>query len=263
MTAPAERQTIASTGQRPLAGHVAVVTGASRGIGAAIARELGANGANLVIDYATSSTVAEELARAVVAATPGVDAIALQADVADEAQARGLIANAIARFGRIDILVNNAGITRDRTLRKMTSAQWREVIETDLNGVFYCTQSAVEQMITQGNGRIVNISSVIAESGNIGQTNYAAAKGGMISFTRSLALELARYGITANCVAPGFIETDMVATVPDEIRTQIVSRIPLQRFGQPEEIARVVRFLCVEGGYITGQVININGGLYM
>ncbi|MCC6629146.1 MAG: 3-oxoacyl-ACP reductase [Chloroflexi bacterium] len=263
MTAPADHQAVTPTEQRPLAGHVAVITGAARGIGAAIARELGARGANLVIDYATSSAVAEALAQTVIEANPGVEAIAVQADVADEAQARGLIAGAIARFGRIDILVNNAGITRDRTLRKMTSAQWREVIDTDLNGVFYCTQPAVEQMIAQGSGRIVNISSVIAESGNIGQTNYAAAKGGMISFTRSLALELARYGITANCVAPGFIETDMVAAVPDEIRAQIVSRIPLQRFGTPEEIARVVRFLCIEGGYITGQTISINGGLYM
>jgi acetoacetyl-CoA reductase len=263
MTTPTERTSAATVTQRPLAGQVAVITGASRGIGAAIARELGAAGAHLVIDYATSVGPAEELARSVMAENAGVEAIAVQADVADEPQARGLIARAAQHFGRIDILVNNAGITRDRTLRKMTSEQWREVIDTDLNSLFYCTQPAVERMTAQGSGRIVNISSVIAESGNVGQTNYAAAKGGMISFTRSLALELARYGITVNCVAPGFIETDMVAAVPAELRAQIVGRIPLQRFGAPEEVARVVRFLCAEGGYITGQVININGGLYM
>jgi NAD(P)-dependent dehydrogenase (short-subunit alcohol dehydrogenase family) len=193
----------------------------------------------------------------------GVEAVAVQADVADEAQAHSLITQALDHFGRINILVNNAGITRDRTLRKMSSQQWREVIETDLNSLFYCTQPAVESMIELGGGRIVNISSITAESGNVGQTNYAAAKGGMIGFTRSLALELARYDITVNCVAPGFTETDMVATIPGEIRKLILGRIPLKRFGNPEEVAAAVRFLVIEGAYITGQVINVNGGLYM
>jgi len=263
MTVQLERNTLSRGTPLPLAGQVAVVTGASRGIGAAIARELASFGANLVLDYAHSVGPAQELARTVMAENRGVEAVALQADVADEAQARGLIAQAIDHFGRINILVNNAGITRDRTLRKMSSEQWQEVINTNLNSLFYCTQPAVESMIELGGGRIVNISSITAESGNVGQTNYGAAKGGMISFTRSLALELARYDITVNCVAPGFTETDMVATIPNEIRDLILARIPLKRFGTPGEVAAAVRFLVVEGAYITGQVINVNGGLYM
>jgi len=263
MTAVLEQTRTPGLAARPLAGKVAVITGAARGIGAAIARELAACGTNLVIDYAHSVGPAEGLARSLMSEYRGVEAVAVQADVADEAQARGLIAQALRRFDRINILINNAGITRDRTLRKMTIEQWREVIETDLNSLFYCTQPAVESMIEAGGGRVVNISSITAESGNVGQTNYAAAKGGMISFTRSLALELARYDITVNCVAPGFTETDMVATIPGEIRDMIVGRIPLKRFGTPEEVAAAVRFLCAEGGYITGQVINVNGGLYM
>jgi acetoacetyl-CoA reductase len=176
---------------RPLDGQVAVITGAARGIGAAIACELAAWGAHLVLDYAHSAGPAAELAQELMKQNR-IEALAIQADVADEAQARGLITAAFERFGRINILVNNAGITRDRTLRKMTSEQWREVIETDLNSLFYCTQPAVERMIEQGAGRVVNISSITAETGNVGQTNYSAAKGGMISFTRSLALEQSR-----------------------------------------------------------------------
>jgi NAD(P)-dependent dehydrogenase (short-subunit alcohol dehydrogenase family) len=248
---------------RPLAGQVAVVTGAARGIGAAIAGELARYGARLVIDYAHSVGPAQRLAQSLMAENKGIEAVAIQADVADEPQARGLIAQALECFGRVDILINNAGITQDRTLRKMTSEQWREVIDTDLNSLFYCTQPAVESMIEHGGGQIVNISSITAESGNIGQANYAAAKAGMFGFTRSLALELARYNITVNCIAPGFVETDMVAAIPDEIRDQIVARIPLKRFGTPEEVATAVRFLCVDGTYITGAVLNVNGGLYM
>jgi acetoacetyl-CoA reductase len=263
MTAVLERISTVRDIERPLAGQVAVITGAARGIGAAIARELARYGANLVIDYAHSVGPANDLAQSLMAENEGIRVVALQADVANEQQARGLITQAVACFGRIDILVNNAGITRDRTLRKMTTEQWREVIDTDLNSLFYCTQPAVESMIEHGGGRIINISSITAETGNVGQTNYAAAKGGMIGFTRSLALELARYNITVNCVAPGFTETDMVATIPSEIRDQIVSRIPLKRFGRSDEVAAAVRFLCMDGAYVTGQVINVNGGLYM
>ena len=246
-----------------LVGQVAVISGASRGIGAAIARELGGHGAHVVINYTRSAGPAEALARELTASdTPG-EALTIQANVADEAQARGLIEQTLERFGRIDMLINNAGITRDKTLRRMTSDEWREVIETNLNSVFYCTHAAMPHLLEQQGGKVVNISSIVALSGNIGQTNYTAAKGGLISFTRSLALEWARYNITVNCIAPGFIETDMLAVVPDDIRQQIIARIPLRRFGTPEEIAKAVRFLCVDGDYITGQTISVNGGLYM
>ncbi len=246
-----------------LEGQVAIVTGASRGIGAAIARELAGQGASVVINYARSAAPAEALAKELTAAGTGGEVLAVQADVGNEEQASGLIDQTLQRFGHLDILVNNAGITRDRTFRKLTAGAWREVIETNLNSVFYTTHPAVEHMIAQGRGKIVNISSIVALSGNIGQTNYTSAKGGLISFTKSLALELARYKITVNCVAPGFIETDMLAPVPDNIKEQIIARIPLRRFGKPEEIAKAVRYLCVDGDYVTGQTISVNGGLYM
>ena len=246
-----------------LEGQVAIVTGASRGIGAAIARELARQGANVVINYARSAAPAEALAKELTAAGTGGEVLAVQADVGNEEQASGLIDQTLQRFGHLDILVNNAGITRDRTFRKLSAGEWREVIETNLSSVYYTTHPAVEHMIAQGAGKIINISSIVALSGNIGQTNYTAAKGGLISFTKSLALELARYKITVNCVAPGFIETDMLAPVPDNIKEQIIARIPLRRFGKPEEIAKAVRFLCVDGDYLTGQTISVNGGLYM
>lgn len=246
-----------------LTGQVALVTGGSRGIGAAIVRELGAQGAAVAINYASSAGPAEELARELRAGGQAGETLTVRANVADEAQARAMIDQVWQRFGRLDILVNNAGITRDRTFRKLTSDDWRQVIETNLNGVFYVTHAAMPHLIEQGGGQVINISSIVALSGNIGQTNYTAAKGGLISFTKSLALEWARHSITVNCVAPGFIMTDMLAVVPEQIQQQIVNRIPLRRFGTPEEIARVVRFLCVEGGYITGQTISVNGGLYM
>ena len=262
----AERVEIGAT-SRPdtgaLRGKVAVITGSSRGIGAAIARELGAQGSYLALNYVRDGQKAQSLAHKLDAEGRAGGVITLQADVSDEDQADRLIETAWEHFGRIDILVNNAGITRDRTFRKMSSAEWREVIETNLNGVFYCTHAAMPYLIQQEGARVVNIGSVIGLSGNIGQANYAAAKAGIIGFTKTLALEWARYNITVNCVAPGFIDTDMLAGVPDEIREQITSRIPLRRFGTPEEVARVVRFLCTEGEYITGQVISVNGGLYV
>jgi NAD(P)-dependent dehydrogenase (short-subunit alcohol dehydrogenase family) len=189
--------------------------------------------------------------------------IAVKADISDEDQSRRLIEQTIEHFGRLDILINNAGITRDRTFRKMTPDEWRAVVETNLNGVFYCIHAATPHLIEQRDGQIINITSVIALSGNIGQANYAATKAGIIGFTKTLALELARYNITVNCVAPGFIETDMLAKVPDEYREKILERIPLHRFGTPEDVAKAVRFLCTDGDYITGEVISVNGGIYM
>ena len=246
-----------------LEGQVAIVTGASRGIGAAIARGLAEQGANVVINYARSAAPAEALAKELTAASKGGEVLAVQADVGNEEQASNLIDQALQRFGHLDILVNNAGITRDRTFRKLSATEWREVIETNLSSVYYTTHPAVEHMIERGAGKIITISAIVALSGNVGQTNYTAAKGGLISFTKSLALELARYKITVNCVAPGFIETDMLAPVPDNIKEQIIARIPLRRFGKPEEIAKAVRYLCVDGDYVTGQTISVNGGLYM
>jgi acetoacetyl-CoA reductase len=246
-----------------LSGQVAVISGASRGIGAAIARELGGHGASVLINYANSAGPAEALAQELRAGGEVGEVLTYQANMTDEAAARGMVERAFAHFGQVDILINNAAITRDRTFRKLTSDDWRTVIDTNLNSVFYATHTAVPHLIEQGGGKIINISSIVALSGNIGQTNYTAAKGGLISFTKSLALELARYKILVNCVAPGFIDTDMLAVVPDNIKEQITNRIPLRRFGKAEEIAKAVRFLCVDGDYITGQTISVNGGMYM
>ena len=168
------------------------------------------------------------------------------------------------RFGRVDYLINNAGITVDKTVRKMTVDDWRQVLDVNLSGAFQMTKAVLEHMIERGSGRIVNISSVIGETGNIGQANYAASKAGLFGFTKSLALEMAQRGITVNCVAPGFIETEMVAAIPEATLSKVVEKIPQRRLGKPEEVARVVRFLLEDdSSYITGAVFNINGGLDM
>jgi acetoacetyl-CoA reductase len=247
----------------PLKGKVAIVTGASRGIGAAIARELGSQGGHLVLNYVQSAEPAAALARDIEAGGKCGTVTTVRADIGREEQARGLIENVISRFGRLDILINNAAITRDRTFRKMTSEEWREVIDTNLNGVFYATHSAMPHLIENDSAQVINVSSIVALSGNIGQANYVASKAGIIGLTKTLALEWARYNVTVNCVAPGFIDTDMLAKVPDNIREQIIGRIPMRRFGTSEEVAKLVRFLCTEGSYITGQVVSVNGGLYM
>jgi acetoacetyl-CoA reductase/3-oxoacyl-[acyl-carrier protein] reductase len=186
-----------------------------------------------------------------------------QADVSSSHEARDLVKRIIEKWGRLDILVNNAGITKDRTLRKLSDDDWMAVINTNLNSAFYCTSAAVPSMIEQKYGRIVNIASVIGQAGNIGQANYSAAKAGMIALTKSTAQELARYGITANTVCPGFTATEMVTRIPEDIQDQIKGKIPLGRFATVEEIARAVLFLVAEGDYITGQQINVNGGIYM
>lgn len=244
-----------------LEGKVAIVTGASRGIGRSIALELARAGARVVVNYQNN----EEKAQAVVAeiaALPGVGLL-FKANVGVSAEARAMIAKVADEFGRLDILVNNAGITRDTSLKKMTDDQWQEVIQTNLNGYFYCTSAAIPIMSEQKSGRIINISSMNGQIAAFGQANYSASKGGVIAFTRTAALELARNGITVNTVSPGFTETDMFAQVPDNIQAQIKERIPLGRFGKPEEIAKAVLFLAADGDYITGQQINVNGGAYM
>jgi acetoacetyl-CoA reductase len=260
-----------------LDGRVALVTGGSRGIGRAIATALAAEGAKVAINYHTSEAAAREAVEEMNAArrdreqahsVGGADSaeefyMALQGDVSDADQARGLVRQVVEKWGRIDILVNNAGITRDRTLRKLTDDDWLNVINNNLNSVYYCTTAAMQAMIDQQFGRIINISSYVGQAGNFGQANYGASKGGIIAFTKTAALELARFNITVNALAPGFTLTDMLAKVPENVQDQIKAKIPLGRFGQPEEIAKAVLFLAADGDYITGQQINVNGGVYM
>ena len=244
-----------------LENQVAVVTGSSRGLGRAIAIEMAREGAAVVVNYnrgeAEAADVAEEIAKL------GSRCIVERADVSQPDQARGLINRALEEFGAVDVLVNNAGIVRDRTLRKLTDEDWTTVLSNNLNSAFYCTSAAAPGMIERQYGRIINVSSFVGQSGNIGQANYAASKAGLIGLTKTLALELARYNITVNAVAPGFLATDMVGKISDEIQEKIKQRIPLRRFGEPDEVARFITFIAAQGGYITGAELNINGGVYM
>jgi acetoacetyl-CoA reductase/3-oxoacyl-[acyl-carrier protein] reductase len=246
-----------------LDGQVAIVTGAGKGIGRAIALALGAEGAKVAVNYLSSAAAAEEVA-ATINGEGGEDrAFAIKANVSDPVESRGLISKVLERWGRLDIMVNNAGITRDRSIRKMTDEDWLEVIQTNLNAVFFCTTAAMQPMIEQKYGRIINISSMNGQTAAFGQANYGASKGGIIAFSKTAALELARFNITVNVVAPGFTLTDMLAKVPENVQEQIKSRIPMGRFGKPEEIAKAVVFLAADGDYITGAQINVNGGAYM
>jgi acetoacetyl-CoA reductase len=194
--------------------------------------------------------------------TSGGQGYAFGCDVQDPIAIESAVADILQRFGKIDVLVNNAGITRDRSLAKMSPDEWDAVLETNLSSVFHMTARVLPHMVSAGHGRIISISSVIGLHGNFGQANYAAAKAGIIGFTKSAAIELAKKGITVNAIAPGFIETEMIAAMPDEVRARILERIPMGRFGHPEEIAQAVAFLVTSGDYITGQVITIDGGLY-
>ena len=245
-----------------LEGAVVVVTGAARGIGSAIAEELGQGGARLVVNYAHSRGPAEDLVTKLLQ-MGSPDAVAFQADVSDPPQAADLIEETVRRFGRIDVLVNNAGINIDRTMKKMSVEDWNTVIQNNLNSYFYTVQAAQNYFMQQRSGTIINISSFVGQMGNFGQANYAAAKAGIIGFTKVAALELARYNVTVNAICPGFIETDMFAGVPDNVKEAIIKRIPLGRIGTPQEVARAVRYLIVDGEYITGQTLNVNGGVYM
>ena len=247
--------------ERGLEGKVALITGASRGIGRAIALELAGRGAAVAVNYRSSISAAEEVRSDI--RQSGCDCELFQGDISDREHARRLIQDVFDTFHRIDILVNNAGITRDRSIRKMSDDDWAEVIGTNLNSVFYCTSAALPVMIEQKYGRIVSIASFVGQAGNFGQANYAASKGGIIAMTKVLALELAKYNITANVVAPGFTATEMVAAMPGDVLEQILAKIPIRRLARPEEIAKAVAFLICDGGYITGQQINVNGGIYM
>ncbi len=245
-----------------LEGAVVVVTGAGRGIGSAIAEEMARGGAKVVVNYARSKGPAEELVQSL-KELGSPQAVAIQADVADAAQAQRLIEETIKQLGRIDVLVNNAGITLDRGMKKMSLQDWDTVIQVDLSSCFYTVKAALPYFTEQKSGNIINISSFVGQAGNFGQANYSAAKAGIIGFTKTAALELARSNVTVNAICPGFIGTEMYENVPDKVKEVILQRIPLRRVGTPHEIARAVRYLIVDGGYITGQALSINGGIYM
>jgi 3-oxoacyl-(acyl-carrier-protein) reductase len=242
--------------------HVALVTGGSRGIGKAISVELARKGIIVAIGYNRNSANADLVKQEIIA--NGGEAEIFKGSVENYYDAKRVVDSIVEKFGKIDILVNNAGITNDKTTVKMSIEEWLRVIQVNLFGAFYCIKASLEYMLKERWGRIINISSIIGLTGNIGQTNYAAAKAGLIGLTKSLALEMANKGITVNAVAPGFIGTEMVKKIPQHILSTIINNIPMKRLGTPEEVARLVGFLAEEeSGYITGQVYGINGGLYM
>ena len=241
---------------------IAIVTGASRGIGRAIALDLAGRGATVVVNYNANAGAADEVVAAIGAA--GGKAVAVQADVSKFEAAQGLIKAAVDAYGRLDILVNNAGTTRDTLLMTMKEDDWDHIMATDLKSVFNCCKAAARGMIRQRSGRIVNITSVVGLSGQAGQTNYAAAKAGVIGFTKSLAKELGSRGITVNCVAPGFIPTALTDVLTPEQKELAIKATPLGRFGTPEDVAHAVSFLASDlAAYITGAVLSVDGGLVM
>ena len=244
-----------------LDGRVALITGAARGIGKAVALTMADRGADIILNDVTVDSL-KDVMDAI--KSKGRRAWAFAANVADREAVRDMVARACQATSRIDILVNNAGITRDAVLLKMTEAQWDEVIAVNLKGVFNCSQAVAEVMVNNNYGRIITISSIAGQMGNIGQANYSATKAGVIGLTKTLAKELARYSITANAIAPGVIDTEMIQTIPDKVKEFFLKQIPAGRFGRPEEIGFLAAFLASdEAAYITGQVIACNGGWYM
>lgn len=247
---------------RKLEGKVAVVTGASRGIGRAIALKLADEGARVVVNYSGSQAKAEEVVAAIREA--GGEALAIQASVAKSDEVATLMDAAVKTFGSLDILVNNAGITRDNLLMRMKENEWDDVMDTNLKGVFLCTKAVTRQMMKQRAGRIINISSIVGVAGNAGQANYVAAKAGVIGLTKTTAKELASRNILVNAIAPGFIETEMTAELPEDLKQGMLTQIPLAKLGQPEDIAKAVVFLASEdANYMTGQTLHIDGGMVM
>ena len=260
----------------PVQGRTALVTGGTRGIGAAICRELAEQGANIAAGFWHDHEAAEKFLADTTAEYPDRHITAHEGNIGNADDCRRVLHEAIGQHGRVDILVNNAGITIDRTVAKMTDEDWQKVIAVNLSGAFFMAQAAVEHMIERGTGRIINMSSAIGETGNIGQVNYAASKSGLFGLTKSLAREtlfqLQRaqrpvgdgIGLTVNAVTPGYIATDMMATIPDKVMERLRTQIPVGRLGTPEEIARVVAFLAADASaYITGQIWAVNGGLDM
>ena len=246
---------------KPLQGKVALVTGAARGIGGAIATELANRGAAVAINFRSSLSDAETLRERI--RETGAQATIYQADLSHGEDARRLVHDVIDFYKHLDILVNNAAINRDKSIKKMSDADWMDVIHNNLDSAFYTISAALPGMIERKYGRIVNISSMTGQTPNFGQANYAAAKAGMMGFTKVVALEMARYNITCNVVSPGYTDTEMLRTIPAEILEQAKARIPMARLAKPEEIAKAVAFLIIDGDYITGQQIAVNGGMYM
>jgi 3-oxoacyl-[acyl-carrier protein] reductase len=241
-------------------GRLFVVTGGSRGIGRAIARRLAAEGAHVVFTYGSDAAAGARSLEGIKEA--GGSAETHRLDVSDFDATQAFFKDLLARHGKIDGLVNNAGITADNLLLRMKEEEWDRVIDVNLKGVFHCTRAAARAMVKQRAGRIVSVSSVVAVTGNAGQSNYAASKAGIAGFTRAIAVELASRAITVNAVAPGFIDTDMTRALPEKVRADLLARVPLGRLGEAEEVAALVSFLLSEeAGYITGQVIQVNGGL--
>ncbi|MFC9538382.1 3-oxoacyl-[acyl-carrier-protein] reductase [Lysinibacillus sp. NPDC056959] len=247
---------------RKLEGKVAVVTGASRGIGRAIALKLANEGAKVVVNYSGSQAKAEEVVAMI--QENGGEAIAVQASVSKTEEVTALMDATVKTFGSLDILVNNAGITRDNLLMRMKEDEWDDVLDTNLKGVFLCTKAVTRQMMKQRAGRIINISSIVGVAGNAGQANYVAAKAGVIGLTKTTAKELASRNILVNAIAPGFIETEMTDQLPEDIKQGMLTQIPLAKLGQPEDIAKAVTFLASDdANYMTGQTLHIDGGMVM
>ena len=243
-------------------GRVAIVTGGGRGIGRAIAVRLAEEGVNVAISYRSNDAAAE--ASAALVRKAGVECALFKGDVASPPDVEALIKGVQETFGRIDILVNNAGTTRDNLMLRMKEEEFDEVLRTNLKGTYLCTRAVLRPMVRARWGRIVNVSSVVGISGNAGQANYAASKAGIIGFTKSVAREVAQRGITANTVAPGYVETELTSGLPEEVKDNIRDQVPVGRFGEPEEIAEVVAFLAGEGaGYVTGQTLAVDGGMVM
>ena len=275
MSSVADSAPPAAAGARGLEGRVALVTGGTRGIGAAICRGLAADGAGIAAGYSRDEANALAFAQGI--AEYGVEASVHQGNVGSADDCRRAVEEVVERHGRLDILVNNAGILIDRTVDQMTDEDWYRVLAVNLSGAFFITQAALPHMISRGAGRIVNISSLAAQRGNVGQANYTASKSGLFGLTRTLAREAAALlykagnlddehcvGLTVNAVAPGLIETEMIAGVPERVMDKLRAEIPLRRLGRPEEVARVVQFLCADASsYITGQVWSVNGGMEM
>ncbi|MGE0683758.1 MAG: 3-oxoacyl-[acyl-carrier-protein] reductase [Candidatus Binatia bacterium] len=245
-----------------LQGQVALVTGASRGIGRAIAERLAREGALVLVNYVQQQAAAEETCTAIAAS--GGQAAPCRFDIANGAEVTTAIQEAVERYGKIDVLVNNAGLSIDNLLLRLKEEEWDRVINVNLKGAFLCTKAVVRSMLKQKGGRIINLTSVVAQTGNAGQSAYTTAKAGLIGFTKTMAKELASRSITVNAVAPGFIETDMTGSLPDQVKSGYLSLIPAGRWGTTAEVAELVTFLAGPlAGYITGQVINVNGGMYM
>ena len=243
-----------------LQGKCALVTGGSRGIGRAVCLELARQGARVAVNYAGNAAAAEETVKACEAL--GAEAFAIQGDVADAAASEAMVKEVLARFGRLDILVNNAGVTRDGLMPMMKEADWDAVLDTNLKGAFHCMKAVYRPMMKQKYGRIVNLSSIVGLRGNAGQANYAASKAGLIGLTKSMAKELAARNVTVNAVAPGFIDTDMTAALPEKAREAMLTTIPMGRLGQAEDVAKAVAFFAGDdSAYVTGQVLCVDGGM--